>query len=257
MTVISIADRLKADTAAQRSIAATPIAGPVAGGAFLDALAETELRAAPDVSPDSRAQAADTVALTSVMSGPVVNGLVEAAAGLGNGVDGMEAGASSVRGVELGKLFPKVHFAELLKAKTAALTEAMNRRFAVADVDTSVPVQLDIASDGRILVRGDHPDKAKIERLFAEDPDFADQYREVAGAQAFLAAGRVTERFQLELDDTETEEERKRVYRRFEPIFQQLERIGGQMTLAGGSLSSAAVDMASALTHLPTWALTN
>ncbi len=250
MTVISIADRLKADTAAQRSIAATP----VAGGAFLDALAETELRAVPDVSPDSRAQAADTVALTSVMSGPVVNGLVEAATGLDNG---MEAGASSVRGAELGKLFPKVHFAELLKAKTAALTEAMNRRFAVADVDTSVPVQLDVASDGRILVRGDHPDKAKIERLFAEDPDFADQYREVAGAQSFMAAGRVTERFQLELDDAETEEERKRVYRRFEPIFRQLERIGGQMTLAGGSLSSAAVDMASALTHLPTWALTN
>lgn len=135
-----------------------------------------------------------------------------------------------------GRFFPKACFAELLAAKTAALAEAMNRRFALAGVDTSLPVPLDIAPDGHVVVRNSHPDKATIERLFAEDSDFANQYREVAGGNAFLAAGRVSEQFRLELDGAGTGERRKRVYRRFDPIFQQLEQVGGRMTLEGGCL---------------------
>lgn len=222
MTAISSADRLKAEAAAHRPLPATPVS--------------------------------DRPFLAALEAGTV----------------GMAAGtASTVQ--EPGKLFPKVHFAELLKEKTAALTEAMIRRFALADVDTRTPVQLDVAADGAIVVRsghpdgghpdGNHPDEAQIERLFAEDPDFANQYREVASGHAFLAAGRVSEQFRLELDEAGTEEERKWVYRRHEPLFQRLERIGGQMTLettpAGGRLSSAALDMASALPRRAAWAPAN
>lgn len=139
-------------------------------------------------------------------------------------------------GHEPGKLFPVARFAELLAAKTAALNDALNRRFAMAGVDTGVPVALDVAADGRVVVRDEHPDKTTIERLFADDVDFANQYREVAGGHTFLAAGRVSEQFRLELGRAGTEEKRKRVYRRFEPIFRQLELVGGRMTLAGGCL---------------------
>lgn len=140
-------------------------------------------------------------------------------------------------GLEPGKLFPGARFAELLAAKTAALNDALNRRFAMAGVHTGLPVPLDVAADGRVVVRDEHPDKTTIERLFAEDADLANQYREVAGGNTFLAAGRVSEQFRLELDRAGTEEKRKRVYRRFEPIFRQLELVGGRMTLADGRVA--------------------
>jgi len=146
-------------------------------------------------------------------------------------------------------------FSGVLKEKTAAFAETLDRRFALAGVDTRIPVQMDVTSDGAIVVRGDHPDKAKIERLFAEDPDLANEYRGIASAHAFNAHGKLAIRYEADLDEAKGEKERERVFRRYERLFQQIERAGGQMTLSGGQLSSGAMDMAAALTQMPSWAL--
>ncbi|MDQ2105007.1 hypothetical protein [Azospirillum isscasi] len=154
-----------------------------------------------------------------------------------------------------GKTFRVDAFAGVLKQKTAAFNEELAVRFALADMDTRQPVTLDVDAEGRVTVAGDHPGKAAIERLFAEDPEFANRYREIAGGHAFLAHCRVATRFQHELEDSKTEEERKTVLRRYESVFRQLEAAGGRMAWAGGPPGSAAVDMASRLLGLPSWAM--
>ena len=163
--------------------------------------------------------------------------------------------AFQTSGGTMGKTFRVDAFAGALKQKTAAFTEELAARFAAAGVDTRQPVTLNVDGDGRVTVAGDHPSKAAVERLFAEDPDFANRYREIAGGHAFLAHCRVATRFQIELEDSKTEEERKTIMRRYEAMFRQLDGAAGRMTWSGGQLGSAAMDMASKLLSLPSWAM--
>jgi len=46
-------------------------------------------------------------------------------------------------------------------------------------VDTSKPIQLDVASDGSIVVTNDHPDKTAIESYLKQNPDLANEYRRI------------------------------------------------------------------------------
>lgn len=143
--------------------------------------------------------------------------------------------------------------AEQLRAETAALEQDLNRRFTAAHVDTDVPVTLDVAGDGRVVVRGDHPDKVKIERLFAEDPALANRYRAVASGQSLRARGHITQRYEIDLEEADDEEERKTVRRRYEALGRRLDAVSGQLTLSGGALGSPAVQMASDFTRVPEW----
>ena len=154
----------------------------------------------------------------------------------------------------LGKSVPMAQSAQEVRAETATLAEELQKRLVRAGVDTDVPVTLDVAQDGSIVVRGDHPDKAKIERLFAEDPDFANQYRKVSQDNAMIALGMVGVRYRIAFDEAKDDEERERVVRRFDAVIQQLGKASGQMTLSGGQMSSASMDMAAGLLGMPTWA---
>lgn len=154
----------------------------------------------------------------------------------------------------LGKSVPMPKSAQEVRAETAALAEDLQKRLVRAGVDTDVPVTLDVAQDGSIVVRGDHPDKAKIERLFAEDPDFANQYRKVSQDNAMIALGMVGVRYRIALDEAKDEEERDRVTRRFDAVIEKLGKSSGQMTLSGGQMSSASMDMAAGFLGVPSWA---
>jgi len=143
--------------------------------------------------------------------------------------------------------------ADQLRAETAAFEQDLKNRFTAAHVDTGTPVTLDVAGDGRVVVRGDHPDKAKIERLFAEDPAFADRYRAVASGQSLRARGHIAQRYEIDLEEADDEEERKTVHRRYEALGKRLDAVSGQLTLSGGALSSPAVQMASDFTKVPEW----
>jgi hypothetical protein len=69
--------------------------------------------------------------------------------------------------------------AEYQKRLTAAL--------AGEDIDTSQPLRLQTDTMGRVVVLGDHPDKARIEQIFAEDGELANKFRETVSLTAMLA----------------------------------------------------------------------
>lgn len=77
---------------------------------------------------------------------------------------------------------------ENFQAKFAAFGDELGNKFRAAGIDTSVPVDLRVDADGRIGVSGSHPDKDKIEALFAEDPEFANRFRGISAASGLLKA---------------------------------------------------------------------
>lgn len=254
MTIITAADRLSASAAPH----GPPKALPAPDQPFSAVMTEA----------DPAAEAPKSSFTVNALSGGVVTGgawvagLAEvsliAASTATNTADSTAPAPASTHSDavgEAGNFCRADNFSGVLKEKTAAFAQTLDRRFALAGVDTRIPVQMDVTSDGAIVVRGDHPDKAKIERLFAEDPELANEYRGVASAHAFNAHGKLAIRYEADLDEAKGEKERERVFRRYERLFQQIERAGGQMTLSGGQLSSGAMDMAAALTQMPSWAL--
>jgi hypothetical protein len=74
---------------------------------------------------------------------------------------------------------------EGLERKRTELTGNINALFQKNDISATPPVELTSDGAGNIRVKGDHPDKEKIERLFADNPDLANDFR-CASAQASL-----------------------------------------------------------------------
>ncbi len=69
---------------------------------------------------------------------------------------------------------------------------AYQRRFGAAiaaqAIDTSVPLKLQSDALGRVVVVGDHPDKARIEQLFAEDGELNNAFKKASSLARMVAA---------------------------------------------------------------------
>ena len=80
----------------------------------------------------------------------------------------------------------------------ADFQELIKRRLAAAGVDISQPLELSTLNESGVKVSGDHPDWAKIEQIFDEDPALRDDFHKLADvfARENLSDRR---RFQLSL----------------------------------------------------------
>jgi hypothetical protein len=80
---------------------------------------------------------------------------------------------------------------EMRAARDEAKAE-YQRRFSAAiaaqAIDTSVPLKLQSDAMGRVVVVGDHPDKARIEQLFAEDGELNNAFKKASSLAHMVAA---------------------------------------------------------------------
>jgi hypothetical protein len=80
---------------------------------------------------------------------------------------------------------------EMRAARDEAKAE-YQRRFSAAiaaqAIDTSVPLSLQSDAMGRVVVVGDHPDKARIEQLFAEDGELNNAFKKASSLARMVAA---------------------------------------------------------------------
>ena len=77
---------------------------------------------------------------------------------------------------------------------TGQLSTVLSRKLAEAGIDPS-PFTLTQDADGTVRVKGDHPDKAKIEQLFADDPALTRDYCIIAGMSEGLAMSQLNKNF--------------------------------------------------------------
>lgn len=75
-----------------------------------------------------------------------------------------------------------------LQRSTAKLTDDVNTLFLENGVSLSPPVELTTDGEGAVRVKGDHPDKEKIEQLFEDNPDLANDFRGVSALSSFVKA---------------------------------------------------------------------
>ena len=64
----------------------------------------------------------------------------------------------------------------------AAFSDQLGNKFRAMGIDTSRPIELAVGSNGQVRVANGHPDKDRIEAMFAQDPEFANRFRELIAA---------------------------------------------------------------------------
>jgi hypothetical protein len=77
---------------------------------------------------------------------------------------------------------------QFFQEKSADFQKEVNLRLTSMGVDTSQPLDLNTDANGRVKVVGDHPDKDKIEAMFADDPELSNQFRQISSTGSFIKA---------------------------------------------------------------------
>jgi hypothetical protein len=78
----------------------------------------------------------------------------------------------------------------------ASVESRLRDLFRKNNVDTGVPIPLQVAADGRVIVAGDHPQKNEIESLFRDDPRLRNDFVGVTAQGEFLRAAKEAIEFQ-------------------------------------------------------------
>lgn len=81
-----------------------------------------------------------------------------------------------------------VNLTKSFEAASAAFNDRLGNLFRAAGIDTTHPIDLRSDSQGHVRVTNDHPQKEKIEALFADDPELANQFRGLSAVAALLKA---------------------------------------------------------------------
>ncbi|NDV27801.1 hypothetical protein [Desulfovibrio sp. JC010] len=77
-----------------------------------------------------------------------------------------------------------------LETSTKKFQDDVNVLFLQNDISTDPPVELTTDSSGNVRVKGDHPQKEKIEQLFQDNPDLANDFRGISGLSSLVEAGK-------------------------------------------------------------------
>jgi hypothetical protein len=122
---------------------------------------------------------------------------------------------------------------------SAQLGDALTARLKAAGVDTTKPIRLSVGPDGSILANGDNPDKAKIEKVFADDPPLGNLYRKVSEENYFAALGPLVARYSADYGAATSQAAGTDVWRNYQPLFNELGGASGHLVLANGRLTSS------------------
>lgn len=87
-----------------------------------------------------------------------------------------------------------------LSRSSAQLTDNVNQLFLSNDISLDPPVELTTDGEGNVRVKGDHPDKEKIEQLFADNPELSNDFRGVSAMSSFSKAAEEYLEFAKEYD---------------------------------------------------------
>jgi hypothetical protein len=77
---------------------------------------------------------------------------------------------------------------DFFREKSAAFEEDVRNRLNAIGVDATQTLELTTDSQGKVRVLGDNPDKEKIEAMFADDPELANDFRQVSSTGSFIKA---------------------------------------------------------------------
>ncbi len=74
-----------------------------------------------------------------------------------------------------------------IRENLAAFQDRLGKIFSETDIDTSKEIELGLDREGKVVVLNDHPDAARIERIFQDNPELADNFRRISAQQSIIA----------------------------------------------------------------------
>ena len=142
-----------------------------------------------------------------------------------------------------------------LQASIDSMTEKLNRILLSNGIDTSSEISLSVDETGKIVVKSDHPEKEKIERILNDDEQFANEVRKTLSDASLEAIGQVEEKKQISLKEHEEDDEDKkkkeneferqlRITEKAMEISKQVMAVSNDFSLSGGTVSFASLTMA-------------
>lgn len=130
-------------------------------------------------------------------------------------------------------------FDERLQKRSDALADKLSKEFAKINVNLDDAVRLKVDKFGNVTSEG--PWKAKIEKLFQDNPELAKELKEVAALNSLKAAQSALELYNKEKGAPGSKQQSD-AWTRYNVRSMNIQTLSGVISLQDGKLRSAAVD---------------
>jgi hypothetical protein len=134
----------------------------------------------------------------------------------------------------------KLSFDERLAKRTDALAQTLTERFKKLNVNLDDSVRLQVDKYGKVTTEG--PWKEKIEKMFADDPDLAKEFKTVAALNSLKAAQTALDLYTKEKGSAAGSQQQQKAWVDYNIRSINIQRLSGVISLTDGKLRSAAVD---------------
>lgn len=125
-----------------------------------------------------------------------------------------------------------------LADRTAQFADRFRKAMADAGVDTSTPITITVAPDGRLVVDPSHPQAALIQKTLDENPALAQAYRNIAAQNDHMACLMVAASYVQAWNGADSDSARQAVFQKFSGILKQVQaQANGQMTISATSIT--------------------
>lgn len=126
-----------------------------------------------------------------------------------------------------------------VRLRSAEFAEQLRSRLQAAGLDSKQPISLSIAADGRIVVDSSNPQSEDIAALFADDPAFAERYRDIAGQNDALSQLQSGAAYVREWQAAASEGDRQALWRRYSALIDRVAgTFGSRMTIGPGTVTA-------------------
>jgi hypothetical protein len=129
---------------------------------------------------------------------------------------------------------------EILAKRTDALSDKLSGIFDKMNIPPEFATHLQVDKFGHVTSEG--PWKAKIEKMFSDDPDLAKELKTVSGLQSLKAAQTALDMYNEEKKSVTNKKQQDEAWTRYNLRSINIQALSGVMTMKDGRLRSAAVD---------------
>jgi hypothetical protein len=131
-------------------------------------------------------------------------------------------------------------FDEMLTKRTDALADRLSKAFEKMNIPPEYATHMKVDKFGNVTAEG--PWKAKIEKMFSDDPALAKEMKEVSGLNALKAAQASLDLYNEQKKSTNSEAKQAEAWKNYNIRSMNIQTLSGVMTMKDGKLRSAAVD---------------
>lgn len=124
------------------------------------------------------------------------------------------------------------------KEENSIFGQVLGEMLELNGIDPNTRIDLTTTKSGNVIVTSNHPEKEKIEQIFAENKSLTDAYHVVSNHNNAAAGYAAADMYHNEWQYSSSKEQRDNVHARYQQVFNSLDQGSRHMTYENGSLTS-------------------